>query len=159
MLDHTNRDGELQGSIAKERVANLSIALRYPDDDAKAEGRVLVEFPVARRLHGADAEPFQLQKRFTETTFSFEVIAAPKIAAPKVPERVVRMAKVVFAKDHKKFSYPEIALKCRIPVATAHGDYKSARNLVGPDKEALDMEVLRLIDEEKRIDEETRSAE
>lgn len=145
VLDHTNREGELQGSIAKERVADLVIALRYPDEEAKKEGRILVEFPRARRLHGADEEPFQLKKIFTEEAFKLEVVQPKVIDNIEVKPRIARIALVVFAKDHEGMSYPEIHKKYDIPQSTAHGYYKKVGELSGEDKAALDQELQRLI--------------
>lgn len=144
VLDHTNRDGELQGSIAKERIANLSIALRYPDAQAKEEGRVLIEYPVARRLRSEDARPFEMRKIFTDQTFSFSLIAQVQSSAPKVREQVLAMARIVFAKKDEDLSYPEIKKKYGFPVSTAHGYYRAAEELSGDERLAFEAELRRL---------------
>jgi KaiC/GvpD/RAD55 family RecA-like ATPase len=147
VLDHTNREGDLQGSIAKERIADLLIALRYPDDQAKKEGRILVEYPRARRLHGADEEPYQLQKIFTETTFKLEVVEPEASGHIDVRPQIFRIALVVFARDQEHFSYPEIYKKYGIAQSTAHGYYQEAPTLIGDEKAAFDKELQRLIAE------------
>lgn len=151
VLDHTNREGDLQGSVAKERIADLLIALRYPDDQAKREGRLLVEYPRARRLHGADEEPFQLRKIFTESTFKLEVVEPDTSTHFDVSPQIARLALVVCAKDHEGLSYPDIQKKYDIPQSTAHGDYKKAGTLSGDDKAAFDQELQRLIAERPQI--------
>ena len=147
VLDHTNRDGDLQGSIAKERISNLVISLRYPDEDAKREGRFLVEYPRARRLHGADADPIQLRKRFTETTFCLELVESEAIKQMNLRPQLLKMATVVFAKDYEGLSYPKIHEAYSIAQATAHGYYKQAKMLIEDEKIAFDSQIRRLIAE------------
>jgi hypothetical protein len=151
VLDHTNREGELQGSIAKERVANLLIALSYPDERAKGDGRFLVEYPRTRRLHGADAEPFQLQKIFTESTFALREVE-PSPGDPKnVRPQVLKMALVTYAREEEKLSFPKIEEKYGIAVATAHGYNKQANTLIGDEKIAFDKERRRRTSERERL--------
>ena len=145
VLDHTNRDGDLQGSISKERISNLLIALRYPDEQAKEEGRIIVEYPKARRLHGVDAEPFQLQKRFTNSTFAFEVVPDRSADLTNVRPQVLKIALVAFAKDVEGVSYPKIQERYGIPPSTAHGYYQDAGKLTGDERAAYDKERQRLI--------------
>lgn len=152
VLDHTNRDGELQGSIEKERIADLTISLSYSDDQAKTEGRILVEFPAPRRLHGSDAEAFQLRKVFTEAvgiepgSFRLELLETPKEDPLPPSDRVQLQAKVVFAKDTEGLSYPNIEAKYGIPKSTAHGLYKAAKTLSGPSKADFEAELQRMIE-------------
>jgi hypothetical protein len=150
VLDHTNRKGKLQGSIAKERVANLLIALSYPDDRAEGDGRFLVEYPRARRLHGADAEPFQLQKIFTDSTFALREVKPSPGDPRNVRPQVLKMALVTFAREEEKLSFPKIKEKYGIAVATAHGYYKRANKLAGDEKIAFDNERRRLTAERER---------
>jgi len=143
VLDHTNRDGELQGSARKERAANLSIALRYPDDSAKADGRILVEYPVARRLHGDDAQPFQLKKIFTKDSFAFHLHDGSQVPLC-VSEKIQDITQVVFARDHEHLTYEQITAKYEIPKGTAHGRYEASKKLVGTEKAIFDTEMNRL---------------
>lgn len=144
ILDHTNRDGDIQGSIAKERIADLLISVSYPDDSAKRDGRILVEYTRARRLHGADAEPFQLRKVFTEDSFRLEIVEPNKQSLSPVRPQILKMALVVFAKNDEGLSYPKIQEKYCIPQATAHGDYQKAAKLTADDKTHFDLELQRL---------------
>jgi hypothetical protein len=151
VFDHTNREGKLQGSIAKERVANLVIALSYPDERAKKEGRILVEYTKARRLHGADAEPFQLQKIFTESTFALREVKPSPGDPGNVRPQVLKMALVTFAREEEGLSYPKIEEKYKIAVSTAHGYYMQANTLIGDEKIAFDKERRRLTSERERL--------
>ncbi len=164
VLDHTNRDGDLQRSIRKERLANLVISLNYPAGAAKAEERIQVEFPQARRLHGADAEPFELRKVFTRKSFALELVnaslAEPLVAsgldtnatgrARKRQERVMSMAKVAFHRNHQKLSFPTIEKKHEIARATASDLLKAAAGLKGQEKAVFDAELERLVAEQER---------
>ena len=144
VVDHTNRDGDLQGSIAKERIADLLIALRYPDDHAKKEGRVFVEYPRARHLNGEDEEPYELRKVFTDTTFKLEVVEPKPSCHIDVRPQIFKIALVVFARDQEHLSYPEMSKKYDIPQSTAHGYYQEARTLTGDEKAAFETELQRL---------------
>jgi KaiC/GvpD/RAD55 family RecA-like ATPase len=150
VFDHTNREKDLQGNIGKERVANLVIALRYPDKRAKKDGRILVEYPKARRLHGADAEPFQLQKIFTDSTFALREVKLSPGDPRNVRPQVLKMALVKFAREEEGLSFPKIKEKYGIAIATAHGYYKSANTLAGDEKIAFDKERRRLTSELER---------
>ncbi|WP_298285223.1 AAA family ATPase [Acidocella sp.] len=149
VVDHTNGDGEVQGSSTKERVPDLLIYISYPDASAKRDGRILVEFPYARRLHGTNAEPFQLHMVFTKNTFRVEVVLPERNDCdglqPKAIERVVRIAQVVFARDHENLSFPKLHKKYGISKSTAYGDYQNASTLIGDKKTAFDKELQRLI--------------
>lgn len=144
VVDHTNRDGELQGSVTKERIANLTIAMQYPDDKAREEGRILVEFPRARRLRWEDAQPFQVRRTVTDRVFTFSVIEDTMGTMPQVPERVLKMAKVVFARDVEKLTFEEIESAYGIAPSTAHGYYKMAKDLSGDERSAFEAEMHRL---------------
>ncbi|WP_170958878.1 AAA family ATPase [Magnetospirillum sp. 15-1] len=144
-IDHTNRDGDLQGSITKERLANLSIAIRYPDDEAKEDGRIQVEFPVARRLYGDDAKPFQLKKTFTKDSFVLRVLDDQAPPPPVASERVRRIAQVVFARNHAGLTFEEIKDNYSISPSTAHDYHKAAEKLIGTEKAAFEAELERLI--------------
>jgi hypothetical protein len=147
IMDHTNRDGELQGSYGKARIADLSIAMRHASDADKAAGIISIEFPAARRLHGADADPFRMQRVFTDDSFAFHLLANPLSSlpplSPQTLQRLCEMARVVVARE-RGLTFLQIRDRLGIPASTACGHMKAARNLPGPEREALEDECRRL---------------
>ncbi len=71
IIDHANRDGELQGSIDKRRSADLCIELTKSDNDT-----LNLSFPIARYLKQEDCEPLQLKVNFVEDAFFFSLYEA-----------------------------------------------------------------------------------
>ena len=79
VVDHTNRDGELQGGLDKKRAADLCIEV-MPDEG----GCVEISFPTVRHLGPEDTQPFTLRKVFQSDSFHFELVGEqkPKAALP-----------------------------------------------------------------------------
>lgn len=147
VVDHTNKEGELQGSISKERAANLSIKLeQHPD----CEDQIVVSYPVARSLPQKDAKPFTLRKIYTKDSFKFELVEEHKIAEPDIPEKIKIFAKVMFLKTNKSLTYEEIAKATGIS-RSAVGKYvkDDIPALTGQDKKLYDKELSRLIAEDE----------
>lgn len=146
VLDHTNREGELQGSAAKLRTANLVIEMTHPDELAKRMGRVLIRFPFARTIHGAEAEPFILERRFSQdgSSMTFVEIAPSNPPAPEKTERITRMAQVVFAKNDQGMTFNQIESLNGIRRSTAHDLLKGSQKLQGPKAAAFEAELQRL---------------
>ncbi len=68
IIDHTNREGELSGSVDKKRVADLCMELVKNID-----GTVTLSFPITRYLGPDDSQPLILRPVFSnDYTFKFE---------------------------------------------------------------------------------------
>lgn len=148
VMDHTNRDGELQGSIMKERIADLSIVLRYASDEDRAAGIVTVEFPVARRLYGTDAQPFRMQRCFTPDSFAFHALDLGPPSGPELSQtavaRLARMARVVVARQNEGLTFEAIDVRYGIKPSTAHGLMQAALNLTNAERAHFEAECDRL---------------
>ena len=79
VVDHTNREGELQGGLDKKRAADLCIEV-MPDEGECVE----ISFPTVRHLGPEDTQPFTLRKVFQSDSFHFELVVEqkPKAALP-----------------------------------------------------------------------------
>lgn len=149
-VDHTNREGELQGSMIKERIANLSISLEAQEGAPRGSKHLLVDFPVARRLKDEDAEPFILEMTFEDDAVTFSVEGAgytEEEDLTSIPDskkkRLEKMAKVVFAR-RKNLTFLDIQKTYDIPNSSASNYFDAAQKLVGKEKKYLDAEVARL---------------
>lgn len=71
VLDHSNREGDVQGSISKERAADLVIKIE-PDKDVK--NKVKISLPKPRDLHPNDTESFELLMVFEDGAFRMELV-------------------------------------------------------------------------------------
>lgn len=76
VVDHTNREGELQGGIDKKRAADLCIEVT-PDEGECVE----ISFPTVRHLGPEDTQPFTLRKVFQSDSFRFELVEEQKPTA------------------------------------------------------------------------------
>ena len=90
VVDHTNRDGELQGGLDKKRAADLCIEV-MPDEGECVE----ISFPTVRHLGSEDTQPFTLRRVFQSDSFHFEPVGEqkPKAALP-LPELRAALAYV-----------------------------------------------------------------
>lgn len=68
VVDHTNREGELQGGTDKKRAADLCIEVA-PQDNRCVE----ISFPTVRHLGPDETMPFTLLRVFENDTFRFEL--------------------------------------------------------------------------------------
>jgi hypothetical protein len=148
IMDHTNRDGELQGSIMKERIADLSIVLRYASDADRAAGIMTVEFSVARRLYGTDVQPVRMQRVFTPDTFAFRLLDLKPTSGPELSPTAVarldRMARVVVARQYQGLTFEAIDAQYGIRPSTAHGLVQAALTLTGAERAHFQTECDRL---------------
>lgn len=153
VLDHSNAEGELQGSIAKRRIANVVISMRYENDEAKANGIATVTYESARRLHGPDAAPFLLRRIHEDGAVRFEVLEkeAYEPAETEAPERIRKMALVAFAR-HNNIPFREIvdADGQPIPPSTGSDLLKASASLGGEERRQFEAEIARLEAEERK---------
>ena len=89
VVDHTNKEAELQGSLDKKRMADLCIEIT-----PKASQCVEISFPTARHLGGGDTTPFTLRRVFENNLFRFELI---NIKPDQHPEVSVSDLRIVLA--------------------------------------------------------------
>lgn len=69
VVDHTNKEGELYGSVDKKRSADLCVEVTPAGNDC-----IEISFPVARYLGSDDTQPFMLRRVHTDTQFFFEMV-------------------------------------------------------------------------------------
>lgn len=101
VVDHTNKEGDLQGGLSKKRAADLCIEVT-PEDSHYLE----VSFPTVRHLGPEDTAPLRLRKVFTPKAVSFE-IADGSPTLPSLPDKELRTA-VAYALEAKGKSAQEI---------------------------------------------------
>jgi hypothetical protein len=70
VIDHTNKEGDLQGGLDKKRAADLCVEVKPDDDDHYC---VEISFPTVRYLGPEDTQPFTLYKVFEDDSFRFEL--------------------------------------------------------------------------------------
>lgn len=150
VIDHTNRDGALQGAHTKERAAETVIEMRIPEGRSWRENVRAIEVTKARHYIPEPADYFLGEMVFTEESFRFEVVS-PKISTEPelISQKIAKLARVVMAKDVDKLSYPKIQERLGIPRSTAGGWYKNIDKLSVADRDALKREIQRLKDERK----------
>lgn len=153
VIDHTNRDGVLQGAHTKERAAETVIELRIPEGRNWRENVRAIEVTKARHYIPEAADYFLGEMVFTEDSFRFEAKALEIPAGPEpIPAEIAKLAPVVIARDIDDLSYAKTYERLRIPRSTASDWYKRAKDLNGPEKEALDREIRRLLEERKGLE-------
>ena len=90
---------------------------------------------------------------FGTNTFSFEIEASEISEGPKtILNKVGKLAPIVIAIEEDKLSFREFLPQLGIKKSTASDRYKKAKSLAGPEKEALDREIQRLLEERKTTD-------
>lgn len=146
VMDHTNADGELQGSIIKRRIANVLISMKCDDDVAKANGIAEITYEGGRRLHGVEAQPFVLRRVHREAAVAFEILGAADVTAVEVdiPGRLQKMATVKYARDELGLSFRQIDGEFGIPASTASDLLKAFRELKGEDLKLFSAAMARL---------------
>lgn len=151
VIDHTNRQGDLQGSLAKVRNADLTISMSVienlenspsaEDANEKETARILVEFPDgARELHGDQIAPFVLDRRFSDGGVTFVLSDEKGVSYEKFiknKRRVIlrRMAAVCVLRGKKpQESFDGIASHLGWSQGIVHADEKRAARLAGFEK-------------------------
>ncbi|BDQ34731.1 AAA family ATPase [Pseudodesulfovibrio portus] len=139
MLDHTNREGELQGSISKGRIANLCIEI-----EDIGNNRLSISYPVARRLHGDDAQSCVVRKIFSDDSFHVELDEATLCSTP-VSEKIKQLAWIKYYVDVLGLTYAEIEERCGTSKSTANHQYNhQIPKLKGEMLAQFDEEVVRI---------------
>lgn len=146
VIDHTNREGVLQGAHTKERAAETIIELRVPEGRHWREKVRAIEVRKSRHYVPEAEEYFTGTMVFTPGTFRFEVEMPEALAAPEpLPKEIAKLAPIMIARDIDKLSFPQIQERLGTPRSTASDWYKKAKSLTGPDQEALEQEIQRLL--------------
>jgi hypothetical protein len=147
IVDHTNREGELQGSRLKRWIADLIIVLSFDSDEDRAAKTVTIRFPAIRRLHGRHAEPIRLQGDFTWDSFTFRSLhpeAPPEVSLrPEEEKRIGRMARVLVARE-RDVTYADMEHRVGIKNTTAFDLVRASEILTGAEKALLKTECDRL---------------
>ncbi len=150
VIDHTNREGVLQGAHGKERTAETIIELRVPEGQHRREMVRAIEVNKSRHDTPEIAEYFTGTMVFTPNTFRFEVDALDIPEGPElIPDEIAKLAPIMIARDIDKLSFPKIQERLGIRRSTAADWCKKANNLAVPDRQALEREIQRLLDERK----------
>lgn len=153
VLDHTNADGELQGSIAKLRIANVVIALECDDEEAKANGVTSVRY--CKWRYGPRPIPFILKRCHHDDAVTFEVLGKTNRPSEVViPERIQKMARVAFAHEKLKLSYRKIEEEYEIPASTASDLLKAVQGLQGDDLRLFNVAMTGLMGEAESVSDE-----
>lgn len=153
VIDHTNNKGSLQGVVDKKRVSDALVQLRVPEGRHARESVRLIQ--VIKSHHGVSetAKAFTGKMVFGTNTFSFEIEASEISEGPKtILNKVGKLAPIVIAIEEDKLSFREFLPQLGIKKSTASDRYKKAKSLAGPEKEALDREIQRLLEERKTTD-------
>lgn len=139
VLDHTNSEGELQGSRSKRRVANLGIEIEDIGDN-----RLRISHPFARRLHGEEAQSYVVRKSFSDDSFHIELEEAMPYSTP-VSEKIQQLAWIKYYVEVAKESYEEIEKRYGTPRSTANHQYTKQIPKLGVEERAqLDEEFDRI---------------
>ena len=77
IVDHTNKEGELQGGADKKRAADLCIEVAPQDNQC-----VEISFPTVRHLGSDDTMPFTLRRVFENNMFRFELVESESESEP-----------------------------------------------------------------------------
>lgn len=150
VIDHTNRDGALQGAHTKERAAETVIELRIPEGRNWRESGRAIEVTRARHYIPEPADYFRGEMVFTDESFRFEVETLEIPAGPEpIPAEIAKLAPIVIARDVDELTFPKIQERLGIAKSTASDWYKKAKKLTGADQEALELEIQRLLDARK----------
>lgn len=150
VIDHTNRDGVLQGAHTKERAAETVIELRIPEGRNWRESGRAVEVTRARHYVPEPADYFLGEMVFTDESFRFDVETLEIPAGPEpIPAEIAKLAPIMIAHDIDELSFPKIQERLGTPRSTASDWHKKAKKLSGADREALDREIQRLLDARK----------
>lgn len=137
----------MQGSIAKERAADLVIKIE-PDKDVK--NKVKISLPKPRDLHPNDTESFELLMVFEDGVFTMELVEDQNIAKPDIPKDIIKYALAYFCKEIKKMTYKEAVEKMGIPKSTIENHLKrDIPKLTGQEKILYEEELSRLIAEDE----------
>lgn len=97
ILDHTNKEGELQGSSDKKRAADLCMELETVDYQ-----QIRLSFPTSRHLGPEDTQPILLQMRFAADSFCFDVVGSPAVETQTLSEDMKRQAIAHVMKERGK---------------------------------------------------------
>lgn len=95
VVDHTNSEGELQGSITKRRAMDLGIKLEVLSKD-----EILVEY-VHDRYNKGNGENFIFIKNFTDSSMAFIEKPATSICTNET-EKDILLAAIVICKKNKR---------------------------------------------------------
>ncbi len=150
VIDHTNREGGLQGAHTKERAAETVIEMRIPEGRSWRENIRAVEVTKARHYIPEPADYFLGEMVFTKESFRFDVETLEIPAGPEpIPAEIAKLAPIMIAHDIDRLSFPKIQERLGTPRSTASDWHKKAKKLSGADREALDREIQRLLDARK----------
>ncbi|MDV7341591.1 AAA family ATPase [Terasakiella sp. A23] len=142
ILDHSNAEGELQGSIAKKRVANVVISMAPKNGGAQRDGQVTIKYD---RTRSKNAEPFVLKRVHGEGTVHYELCHDSKTEeAEEIDPRIRKMALVFFAKNDCGMAYAKIEEQYGIPSSTAQNLFKASESLTGAGLVMFKRELERL---------------
>ena len=104
VVDHTNKEGELQGGIDKKRAADLCIEVTPQDEQC-----VEVSFPTVRHLGPEDTKSFTLRRIFENTVFRFEVVESEPESEPALSLSDSRTALAYVWRESKGLQLKELA--------------------------------------------------
>lgn len=104
IVDHTNKEGDLQGRADKKRAADLCIEVTPQDGQC-----VEISFPTVRHLGPEDTKAFTLRRIFENTMFRFEVVESEPELEPALSLSDSRTALAYVWVESKRLKAAELA--------------------------------------------------
>lgn len=104
VVDHTNKEGELQGGIDKKRAADLCIEVTPQNGQC-----VEISFPTVRHLDPEDTKAFTLRRVFENNLFRFEVVESEPELEPVLSLSDSRIALAYVWVESKRLKAAELA--------------------------------------------------
>ncbi len=104
VVDHTNKEGDLQGGIDKKRAADLCIEVTPQNGQC-----VEISFPTVRHLDPEDTKAFTLRRVFENNLFRFEVVESEPELEPVLSLSDSRTALAYVWVESKRLKPAELA--------------------------------------------------
>ena len=148
MIDHTNNDNKLQGSIDKRRAFHLGILMEEVKNDSQEN---IIKVSIAfSRTSGKKNASYLMRMVHTEDSIKFELVEqSAEPSKPPIPDDIKQLAAIKFLRDHKGMKNKDVANKLGINEKTASQQYKhQINNLSGDRLDLFNQAIDRLVDNE-----------
>jgi len=145
ILDHTNSDGELQGSASKKRAADLGISLQRG-----AENEINIEYQFDRHGVKEKASPHTLIPCFTTSEFGFTLSDKTTNEPKKLNDMLSLYAYLLTLQDKNKKSVAEIVSYTGLGKSTVYNYLNAFR----PEKDLSDAQkksIPKITEEDKAL--------
>lgn len=126
IVDHTNKEGELQGGADKKRAADLCIEVTPQDNQC-----VEISFPTVRHLGSDDTMPFTLRRVFENNMFRFELMESEPESEPALSPSDSRTALAYVWIESKGLNPAELAEYLGYSMSSVYGWVKKVKDQQG----------------------------